>query len=384
MPIAAHRALRTTARVLIAATLLLAFGRAGTSEAQALIKVNDSINLKFGFLIQPQADFQEVANATKDATGGFQQNLLVRRVRFLFAGQVAKNVYFFAETDNSSLGKATQAVGSTSGVKSPGTGFTLLDATAEWRIAKEFNIQFGEVRAPVSREGLKSSTTEFMLDLSAYTFLASTPLQNNAGRDTGFMFRGYFFCDRLEYRSAIFGGFRQPGVKNSPRFVNRLQWNFFDTEVYNMPSYGGSYLGTKKILALGAAYDTQGDYRFGSADLYMAFPIDLGAFESTVQYQYANGGTLLTALPQENTFQIEAGVFLKALKIAPIVRYEQKTFTDAVNESKNENRYAVGLNLYPYPKNPHNFNLKFWWQRVNLKTGYATNQFTFQMQAYYF
>ena len=79
--------------------------------------------------------------------------------------------------------------------------------------------------------------------------------------------------------------------------MNRLQYNFFDTEVYNFASYAGSNLGTKKILAVGGAYDTQSDYRYASADMYLDFPIPVGSFESTVQYQYINGGTFLAALP---------------------------------------------------------------------------------------
>jgi hypothetical protein len=142
--------------------------------------------------------------------------------------------------------------------------------------------------------------------------------------------------------------------------------------------------GNKKILALGGAFDTQGAYRYGSADLYMDFPIPLGSFESTIQYQYANGGTLLASLPEENTFQVEAGVFLRNLKLGPMVRYEQKAFTQTINAGKNESRYAVGLNYYPYPKAESNFNIKVWWQRVTPKVGFATNEFTLQMQVYYF
>ncbi len=396
MPNCVNPAPRRLGFVLLSAFVVALLAAASPASAQALVKVNDNINFKLGFLIQPQMDFQETVNAKGDGSAGFQQNLLIRRVRFLMGGQVAKNLFFFAETDNSNLGKSTQAVGATAGAKSPGSGFSLIDAVGEWRIAKEFNIQFGEIRTPYSREGLKSSPTQLMLDLSAYAFLTSTPLQSNAGRDTGVMFRGYFLCDRLEYRSAILGGFRQPGVKNSPRFVNRLQYNFFDTEVYNFVSYVGANLGTKKILAVGAAYDTQGDYRYASADLFLDFPIPAGSFESTVQYQYVNGGTFITSLPQEATFQIEAGVYIKNSHVAPIVRYEQKTFTQTVNEFKNESRYALGLNIYPYAKSPHNFNLKFWWQRVMVKcavatspcpatsSNFATDQFTVQMQAYYF
>jgi hypothetical protein len=398
MPICAHPAPRRLASVLFIVSLLAVIGGAFPAHGQALVKVNDNVNFKVGFLIQPQADWQEVANANNDGSGGFQQNLLIRRLRFLIGGQVAKDLFFFAETENLNLGKSTQAFGSTTGAKSPGTGFTLLDAVGEWRIAKEFNIQFGELRSPTSREGLKSSPNQFMLDLSAYAFLASTALQNQSGRDTGVMFRGYFFCDRLEYRSAIVGGLRLPGVKNSPRFVNRLQWNFFDTEVYSMPSYSGVNYGNRKILAVGGAYDTQGDYRFASADMYLDFPVPVGSFESTIQYQYANGGTLIASLPEQSTFQIEGGVYAKAAKIGPIVRYEQKAFTAAANSWQNESRYAVGLNYYPYPKAESNFNIKFWWQRVTVNckvnpgagacpvgaSNFPTSQFTVQMQAYYF
>ncbi|HEX7616029.1 MAG TPA: porin [Thermoanaerobaculia bacterium] len=397
MPIAAHRALRTTARGLIAALLLLAFGRAGQSEAQALIKVNDNINFKVGMLMQPQMDFQEVRNLTDDGGAGYQQNIFIRRLRLLIGGQVAKDVFFFAETENGSLGKSTQAVGGAQAAKSLGTGFNLLDAVGEWRIAKEFNIQVGEIRVPISREALKGSTSNFMLDFSSYAFPTSAALQNNSERDTGVMLRGYFNCDRLEYRAGVFSGFRAPGVKNAPRFTGRLQYNFFDTEVYSFVSLPGGYYGSKKILAIGGAYDTQNDFRYASADLYLDWPIPLGSFQSSIQYQYINGGnTFAAALPQQNTFQIEGGVFLKGLGIGPSARYEQKAFTAPIVNNvttKDENRVAVGLNFYPFPKTPNAFNVKFWWQRVQLKpgaapnqtkAGYPTNQFTVQMQIYYF
>jgi hypothetical protein len=396
MPICAHPASRRLASVLVTASVLALIGAAFPAHGQAIVKVNDNVNFKLGILIQPQVDWTETVNATGDGSNGFQQNLFVRRLRLLIGGQVAKNVFFFAETENLNLGKSTQAVGATAGAKSLGSGFTLLDAVGEWRIAKEFNIQFGEVRSPTSREGLKSSPNQFMLDLSAYAFLTSAALQNQSGRDTGVMFRGWFLCDRLEYRSAIFSGFRAPGVQNSPRFVNRLQYNFFDTEVYNLPSYAGVNYGNKKILAIGGAYDTQSDYRFASADMYLDVPVSVGSFESTVQYQYANGGTFLTSLPEESTFQIEAGAYFKKAKIAPIARYEQKTFTQSVNEWKNEFRYAFGLNYYPYAKSESNFNIKIWWQRITQKcavatapcpassSNFITDQVTVQMQAYYF
>src|SRR6266545_746165 len=64
------------------------------------IKVNDNVNFRFGVLLQPQADF------TENSTGGTIENFWVRRTRFLVAGQVAKNVFFFYQTENNRLGGA--------------------------------------------------------------------------------------------------------------------------------------------------------------------------------------------------------------------------------------------------------------------------------------
>ena len=72
---------------------------AGPAPAQAVIKVNDDVNFKFGFLLQGQGDWVQNANDTTS------QNLYARRIRLLVGGQIAKNVTFFFETDSPNLGK---------------------------------------------------------------------------------------------------------------------------------------------------------------------------------------------------------------------------------------------------------------------------------------
>ncbi len=355
------------------------------ANAQAVIKVNDDVSFKLGLLLQTQADWQQVANATNTDSGGFQQNMMIRRARIILGGQVAPNVFFYVDTENANLGKSTQtATSGTTGVKAPATGFNLLDAVGEWRVDKAFNIQFGEILVPTNRWILTSSASTFMLDQSAYNNLYTAGLQNNTGRDTGFMARGWFLQDHLEYRSAILSGFRAPGVKNSFRLTEWLQYNVFDTEVYNLPSYAGVNYGNKKILAIAGAYDTQGDYQLFSGNMFLDLPTGFGSFESTVVYQYIDGGTFLTTLPKEDTFSVEAGAFVKAAKIAVIGRYEQRSYNATANQTKNEQRWAAGLNFYPYDKFQNNFNIKVWWQRVIPKVGFATNEFTVQMQVFYF
>src|ERR1039457_2036734 len=299
--------IRSNRFALVSVALLIALLPA-VANAQALVKVNDYVNSQRGLLLQGQADCQQVANAANNDSAGWMQNYLLRRARFILGGQVAKDVFFYFDTENASLGKSTQTLTSgTTGVKAPTTGFNLLDAVGEWRAAKEFNVQFGEILVPINRWILTRSASTFMLDQSSYNAVPSTALQNNTDRDTGFMFRVYFFCDRLEYRSAFLAGFPQPGVKNAPRFTERLQWNFFDTEVYALPSYAGANFGNRKILALGGAYDTQGDYKLGSADVFMDLPIAIGSFESTIAYQHIHGGTVITSPPPGKTVSLRAG-----------------------------------------------------------------------------
>lgn len=362
----------TRAKVLCAGLLvlvLIAVFPLQRAEGQAVIKVSDTVNIKFGILLQPQADW------TQDAvTEGYNQNLFIRRARLLFGGQVAKNIFFFAETENSNLGKSATAA------KSLGTGFQVLDAAGEWRVSKEFNLQFGLIRVPNSREALKSSPTEFELDLSAYTFTASAAMGSAAGRDTGLMARGYFVNDRLEYRVGAFQGVRETGSRNSYRGTGRLQYNFFDTEVYVFPSYAGNNLGKKKIVAVGAAYDFQRDYKAATADAFIDYPVGGGAVISSIQFQHLDGGVFLpTTLPQQNMLQAEAGYYIKSAKVAPYFRYEQRHFTSS--NAKNEQRYVGGLNYYVAG---HNFNVKAAYVRFVPEVGTSTNQFTLQLQAYYF
>jgi len=361
-----------------AAALLLA---AGTADAQAILKISDTAFLRFGALLQPQADWTQVANSTNTDTAGYSQNLFLRRARFYFAGRFAKDVYFYFCTENASLGKAK------TGTSALGSGFQLLEGFGEWRIADAFILDGGLMRVPYSREALKASTTQFTLDTSAYTYLQQTATQSTGGnRDTGFMVRGFLLDHRLEYRAGAFQGVRLTGSHNSFRFAGRLQYNFFDREdmyspgsVYSL-SYAGSYLGDKKVLAVGAAVDTEMDYTYYSGDVYASIPIGTaGALESTLQYQYISGGVTFTSIPVQNTLMFEAGYYIKSLKIAPLARYEQRVYNG--QEAKNEFRWGVGLNYYPFK---YNFNIKTYYNRIEPKTGVGLNQFTVQLQFYYF
>ena len=98
---------RASAAVLVVLAVVL-FAAAAPANAQAIIKVNENVNIKFGFLLQPQAEFAEIPSGTT-GTNGYAESFFLRRARFLMGGQVAKNVYFFMETEDVNLGRKTTA-----------------------------------------------------------------------------------------------------------------------------------------------------------------------------------------------------------------------------------------------------------------------------------
>ncbi len=333
------------------------------APAGLIIKVSDSINFKFGGLLQGQADW------TQDkATEGYSENLFLRRARFNVGGQIGSKIFFFWQTENGSLGKAPKALGS---------GFQTLDAVVEWRIDKTFNVQAGQIYVPQSRESLKSSASELAIDMGAYTYTATTALGGTGGRDTGVMFRGFFLDDALEYRVLAAQGVRDAKSFNAYRYVGRLQYNFFDKEPYAFTAYAGSYLGTKKILAVGASYDFQRSYESYAVDAYWSMPFKEGSLEGIVVYQSMDGGTLVTTLPKSHTFEGELSWYFKELKTAAYGRYERRQFATG---SGDEERYAAGLNYYV---KGNNCNLKGAYQRLVPKVGIATNQLTLQLQLAY-
>src|ERR1051325_5974584 len=227
---------------------------ASAAFGQAVIKVNDNVNLKFGVLLQTQGD------ATQDMISqSYAQNVFIRRARILLGGQIAPNLTFFAETDSPNLFKSTAA-----GTKNNASQIILQDAYVNYKFKDEFSLDAGLLLVSPSRNGLQSAASLLPVDYGTYTFANSTALQNSAGRDTGIQARGYLAGKKLEYRAGVFQGMRDQ-LNRELRSTVRLQYNVFDPETTFF--YTGSYLGKKKLLSLGAGYDHQHKYDGVAADI---------------------------------------------------------------------------------------------------------------------
>lgn len=338
-----------------------------SARAQAVIKVSDDVNLKFGVLGQFQGDWLE-----DPGTGDTIRNLFIRRIRLLFGGQVAKNVTFFVETDSANLGKTV------AGVKNlPGT-IVVQDAYGEFKAHDAVMVDAGLMFIPFSRNSIQSAATLLPIDYGAYTFAQSGPTQSSVGRDTGLQARGFLVGNRLEYRLGVFQGSRDTRSHRDFRYAGRAQYEVLDAEGTGF-FYSGTYLGRKKVLAVGAAFDTQEDYHAYDGDVFFDYPAGPGAVTAQVAINRFDGGTTLTGLPRQNDALIELGYLIRELKLTPVLQFSRRDLTGAV--SGDENRWSLGLD---YWWAAHNANIKGAYGRIHPRGVPSQNEFTVQLQLFFF
>ena len=355
--------LRPGAIALLALALLVP---AGFASAQAVIKVNDDVNFKFGFLLQGQGDWLE-----NPATDNTAQNLYLRRVRLLVGGNLAKNVSFFFETDNPNLGKVN------AGAKTISSGLIVQDAFVSWKLDDAFTLDAGLILTGIAHNSLQSAATLVPVDYGPHSFLYSAPEQNVVGRDTGFQARGYLAAKKLEYRVGAWQGNRDAQSQNAFRGTARVQYNFLDADTGFF--YTGTSLGKKKIFAVGGGYDFQKDYRSYAMDAYYDHPLGPGALSAQLDWIRYDGGDFIKTLLKQDVIYFEGGYYISKAKVMPFFTYSDKNVSGT--DTGDEARWSLGVG---YMAMGHNLNLKAAYGQVNPKVGKTADQFTVQLQAFYF
>jgi hypothetical protein len=367
-------------------------------SAQAIIKVNDSINVRLGFLAQMQADFNQ--NVRQDSS--YAQSLFLRRLRILVGGQVGSHLTFFLETDSPNLGRTT--AGLPKNLQNP---VFMQDAYVEVKpgTSNAFLLDFGLQLIPLCRNCLESAASLLPIDYSSYSFLqgGASLTNTSVGRDVGIQAKGYLFENRLEYRAGVFSGARQTTgtvvtSSNSFRVAGRLQAQLLEAEAPTY-SYAGTYFGRRKILALGIGGDAQSRYRAFAADAFLSYPFGTNGMTAQANFIHYNGDTFFPAtatvagLPKQNTFEVEAGYHFNDYKLTPFVKFETRNVDDAFNNNVanlDEHRFQVGGTYYLAG---HNLNFKGAYTRGTLNRlivagveppAYTQNGFTFQVQGFYY
>jgi Phosphate-selective porin O and P len=349
--------------VYVLVSMLLAATRAA---AQIEIKAGEDVNFKLGLLAQFQADTIE-----DPGTDAQTSNLFIRRLRLMFGGQVAKNVTFFVETDSPNLGK-TLANG-----KNIQPAMILQDAYAEFKATDAFAVDAGLMFIPFSRNFLQSAASLLPIDYGAHTYDLSGPTQSSTGRDTGFQAKGYVLTDHLEYRIGAFQGVRDAASHRAFRYAGRVQYNLLDPEVGFF--YTGTYLGKKRVVSIGGAFDHQSDYDAYDLDVFVDHPVGAGAFTGQFDYNRLDGGTLLRTLPKQDDLLLELGYLIVAAKLTPFAQITHRNVLDT--DAGDETRTSLGAS---YWWAGHNANIKAAYERIAPTGASAQNGFTIQLQVFYF
>ena len=351
----------------LAWALGLLLAGAPSARAQVMVWADDDVNFRLGVLGQFQADWLTVPAA--DVT---TQNLFIRRFRLMFGGQVAKYVTFYAETDVPNLGKTLPAG------KNISPGVVMQDAWGEFKPHDVFALDAGLMFVPFSRNSLQSAATLLPIDYGANTFNQSVPTQSTLDRDTGFQAKGYFLADHLEYRIGVFQGARSPLSDNSFRYAGRVQYEFLESEGTGF-FYTGTYLGEKRVLAVGAAFDRQSDYHAYDVDVFVDHPIGPGAVTGQLDYSRLDGSTKFLTLPKQNNVLLELGYYFSRLKLTPVFQFTNRNVADtSVGDAT---QWSVGAN---YWWAGHNANVKGAYTRISPRGLADQNEFTIQLQLFYY
>jgi hypothetical protein len=350
--------------VAVAAALLFSLGT--SARAQVVITAGEDVKFQLGVLAQFWADAIDSAG-TDEAT----RNLFIRRVRLLFAGQVAEHVKFFIETDAPNLGRVLP------GGKNITPSVIVQDAYGEFSAGNKFMVNAGLMYVPFSRNSLQSAASLLPIDYGPYTFVQSGPTQSSTGRDTGFQARGYLLRQRLEYRIGAFQGVRNARSTNELRYVGRAQFNLFDSETAFF--YPGTYLGKKRVVAVAAAFDSQSAYHAYDADAFVDVPLLGGAITAQVDYNHFDGSTTLVGLPRQHVELVEVGYLISPVRLTPFFQFTNRDIADA--RTGDDRRWSVGLGFWWVG---HNANIKGAYTRIAPRGGARENEFTIQLQVFYF
>jgi hypothetical protein len=263
----------------------------GDAGARIHFGDEDQGTLQLQYKAQFRATYRDFGSGTEgtDST----TNLGFRRNRLAFMGAWSDKVSLYVQGEF--------ALPNLAPVDFSGAGFEndfrLLDAAVRFSFSDAFKVTVGRFKYNLSRENLESCENPLTLDRSLFILTSYV-----GTRDDGVAVWGNLFKDRFQYRvDAMEGRQAAAGITapaSNPRFSARGHVTLLDPE--SSYGYKGTYLGKKKVLTVGGAYQfekkvtyTDIDTHLGSND-YQAWTVD-GFFE----YPFAGAGTVTASAAYE-------------------------------------------------------------------------------------
>ncbi len=329
--------------LLALAMLVMALGgRTDLFADWKIVSADEKSELKIGFLVQLQGESIRSADEKLTAT-----DIYFRRARLIFGGRLDERLSFFLDTDSPNLGKGDGA-----GKKNDAQIF-IQDFFLTYKVRDELMFDGGLFLVPNSYSTLQSATNPMGIDLGAFSYQASAPTGSRVGRDYGLQARGYLRNKHLEYRASVFQGARGSNDSMPLRYSGRLAYWPLDT--FTGIYYFGTGFGQKKIVSLGTSMDHQQDYNSVALDFFADLPVaGRDAITFQVDWIRYNGGRTFLQLPRQDGWFVEAGYYIRKVKLTPFFQYNGLQVDR--DQRPNENRYQGGVAFWP---KGHTFNLKF-------------------------
>jgi len=303
-------------------------------------------------------------------------NFNFRRNRLAFMGKYGDMLSLYVQTEFvedpnvGTLGVSDRSVD---------TEFQMLDAVMRFKFNDAFRVNVGKFKYSFSRENLEACEMPLTLDRSLFI---RAPYVST--RDVGVAVWGNLFNDVFQYRlDAMEGrkaGDRDDNSYSSPdsnfRYTARAHVTLLDPE--KDYGYKGTYMGEKKVLTFGAAYQYEPDVAYGDArakadkkdyqawtvDGFFEYPVeDVGTFTLSAAYAdydldeaykvSANVDSGAIGLNGEkNGWYAKAGYMLPNLPLQFFGRYEKWSFA-ALNNIYDQDItwYGGGVNYYIWGQN---------------------------------
>jgi hypothetical protein len=341
-------------RALIPAGALWLAVLATPAVAGPTIKYGDQSYLTIDYALQVWGQNRGYTSATDS---GDVSQFFLRRNRLTFSGQYNDQVGFYVQVEAPADGK--------DGVDDKSTFYRDAYITLDYSDAVRFIV--GRFKNTLTRENLEACLEPLTMDRAEV--LSYTPF--GGSRDTGVAMWGNFADAHFQYRLMVANGRKGDNVvESSPRITARVHWSAFDPE-YDY-GYRGTYLGTKRVLTIGAGYDQQAnvaysnfalktgpqDYKGTTVDLFYEQPTSTGTYTvSAASMKYDTGDAINGIIPDPTlpiTTQLE-GYYAKVGYLLPdkvgpgrlqfFARYEESTYNLA-SGLRDNNWISGGANYY--------------------------------------
>ncbi len=286
-----------------------------------------------------------------------------RRNRLALMGAWEKNFSLYVQTEYNSdnnFGPIALSDGNNS-------DFRILDATLRFKLNEYANIWLGKFKYGFTRENLESCEDPLTLDRSLFI---RTPYTGT--RDDGVSLWGNVMDGKVQYRVDVMNGRNDSlsSPKSELRYTARAHLSLLDAE--NGYGYKGTYMGSKKVFTVGAAYQMESDiayqntvaqtgavdYKAWTVDLFTEIPVEgLGTFTASgayVDYDLDDAYQGITSDAgvsglngEKNGYYVKAGYMLPGLPLQFFGRYENWSFAELNNIIDQEiTWYGGGANYY--------------------------------------